>query len=303
MSLTDLNLWLYALDPIHVGTGTTHLSHVDLEIVRDPQDRLPKIPGTTLAGNARSGSAMAWKLKAEGNPFCAGMGPKDHPHCGACPVCYSYGTAREGSEKKGALSFHDALLVLFPLYSYTHGPLWITSSSRLQLLNRWVHRQKHADGAEAEVYTAIENSNAIALGRRIADSVGGLTIETDGVDFAPLSQILESKRIAVVSDTLFSKLVNENLEVRTSVAIDPMTGTAAPGALYRYEALPRASLLLASVVIDDARWMADENGGEEWPTPRKVLEKGLGPLRLTGLGRMGSRGFGRMESELEEMAS
>jgi CRISPR-associated protein Cmr4 len=39
-------------------------------------------------------------------------------------------------------------------------------------------------------------------------------------------------RAYLVSDKLFSHVVNDNLEVRTSVAISPATGAAEEGALY-----------------------------------------------------------------------
>jgi hypothetical protein len=48
-----------ALDPIHVGTGGARLGRVDLTIVRDPVTRVPKIPGSSLAGVYRTYVAMA----------------------------------------------------------------------------------------------------------------------------------------------------------------------------------------------------------------------------------------------------
>ena len=59
-----------ALDPIHVGTGGSRLGRVDNTIVRDPVTRIPKIPGSSLAGVMRAYTAMA-----EGKyPNCAGLG-------------------------------------------------------------------------------------------------------------------------------------------------------------------------------------------------------------------------------------
>ena len=61
------------------------------------------------------------------------------------------------------------------------------------------------------------------------------------------------KRIVLVSDKVFSQVVNSNLEVRTSVSIDPETGAAKKGALFTYEAIPRAAFLWTDVVVDDYR--------------------------------------------------
>jgi CRISPR-associated protein Cmr4 len=47
--------------------------------------------------------------------------------------------------------------------------------------------------------------------------------------------------------------VNSNLEVRTSVAINPETGAAEDKALFTYEAIPRAAFLWMDTVIDDYR--------------------------------------------------
>ena len=60
-------------------------------------------------------------------------------------------------------------------------------------------------------------------------------------------------RIVLVSDKLFPQIVNSNLEVRTSVAINPATGAAEEGALFTYEALPRTTFLWFDVVVDDFR--------------------------------------------------
>ena len=62
-----------------------------------------------------------------------------------------------------------------------------------------------------------------------------------------------SKKIVLVHDALFSQIVNSNLEVRTSVAIDPERGAAEDKALFTYEALPRATFLTVDIVLDDYR--------------------------------------------------
>lgn len=60
-------------------------------------------------------------------------------------------------------------------------------------------------------------------------------------------------RIVLVPDNLFSQILNSNLEVRTSVSINPETGAAEEGALFTYEAIPRSSFLWFDVVVDDFR--------------------------------------------------
>jgi CRISPR-associated protein Cmr4 len=50
-----------ALDPVHVGAGGGRIGRVDLTIVRDPVTRVPKIPGSSLAGVYRTYVAMHYE--------------------------------------------------------------------------------------------------------------------------------------------------------------------------------------------------------------------------------------------------
>nr|WP_322494586.1 RAMP superfamily CRISPR-associated protein [Chloroflexus sp.] len=110
------------------------------------------------------------------------------------------------------------------------------------------------------------------------------------------------EKIVLVHDALFSQIVNSNLEVRTSVAIDPERGAAEDKALFTYEALPRATFLTADVVLDDYRGGFKEvepkqgelSPGGAWSDPLDVVKAGLRMIEWLGVGGMGTRGFGRM---------
>jgi CRISPR-associated protein Cmr4 len=103
----------------------------------------------------------------------------------------------------------------------------------------------------------------------------------------------------LVSDKLFSQIVNSNLEVRTSVSIDPRTGAAAEGALFTYEALPRATWLWLDVVEDDYRngFPASDPKAQQFQhkRPLDVVRAGLELAEYLGIGGMGTRGFGRVK--------
>ena len=104
---------------------------------------------------------------------------------------------------------------------------------------------------------------------------------------------------------MFSQIVNSNLEVRTSVSIDPTTGAAKEGALFTYEALPRAALLWCDVVEDDYRtgnmpWPVSQTHaskalGGTWNRSLDVVKAGLELAEHLGIGGMGTRGFGRIK--------
>jgi CRISPR-associated protein Cmr4 len=111
------------------------------------------------------------------------------------------------------------------------------------------------------------------------------------------------ERIVIVTARMFEQVVNSNLEVRTSVSIDPETGAAEDKALFTYEAIPRGTWLWCDVIEDDYRpdfpiTSQKHNGGGPlgvtWSRPLDVVSSGLRLMEYMGVGGMGTRGFGRL---------
>jgi CRISPR-associated protein Cmr4 len=128
-------------------------------------------------------------------------------------------------------------------------------------------------------------------------------------DWPPLSKIAQKiealgipgyiiRRLGIVSDKLFTHIVNSNLEVRTSVAIDPATGAAEEGALFTYEALPRGTVLFWELTCRNPKHFKiaqDEVKAVASPEAVSgVLTDAHPYLEHLGIGGMGSRGMGRL---------
>jgi len=291
-----------ALDPIHVGAGGARLERVDLPIIREPGTNLPKIPGTSLSGPARTYTAMQTNRY-----FCAGRGGEGgENHCGsvdpACPVCVPYGFSKgSGNSMQGLAQFFDAQILLFPVASLA-GTVWVTSPMTLEGL-----------GLNSEFKAP--NDGFYPLGEQLKDkerlNFGWLMLtKDDGSGNLKTLQVPEEikQRAVLVSDKLFSKIVNSNLEVRTSVSIDPATGTAEEGALFTYEAIPRGTVLRFDVIYNSGKYFEvrgekpkTEDGGDvgtQWV--KAQVEKGLKLFETLGIGGMGTRGMGRLKvSNLE----
>ena len=173
---------------------------------------------------------------------CAGLGQPDGGggHCGKanCPVCTVFGFAKGAGSSggfAGLAAFSDMHVLLFPVASQL-GPQWITCPTAL--------RQSRT--AELPVLP-----NQQAVYRKVDQTGGSLnlgwlflpvetnwpqkdeTIQPDGI----IQKIKKlnvpdyiTNNLGIVSDKLFAYIVNSNLEVRTSVAIDPATGAAEEGA-------------------------------------------------------------------------
>ena len=275
-----------ALDPIHVGTGGMRLGRVDMSIVREPGTHLPKIPGTSLSGAARTYAAMQENGKF---PGCAGQGG----HCGDphCPICVTFGFVRgnEGSFQ-GLAQFSDARLLFFPVHSLA-GPVWVTCPEVLKDVG--VTEDEPPD-------EQVRVAQGVKQGGRL--NLGWLMLGVAGNDFAPQVPKVPQEILnhaVLVSDKMFGHIVNDNLEVRTSVSIDPQTGAAAEGALFTYEALPRASVLYFEVVVSDPKFYKignqtplQNNGGKQKVV--ETVEKGLTLFASLGVGGMNTRGMGRL---------
>lgn len=282
-----------AVDPIHVGTGGARLGRVDNTIVRDPVTRVPKIPGSSLAGVYRAYVAMQ-KGKY---PSCAGQGQTDaqsqRGHCGKpdCPVCMCFGFARGNAGGfAGLAGFSDAHIVLFPVPT-RQGPKWIASPSSL----------------ECEGASGIDDGTAyVATNCDRPLNLGWLLLSTDMIPEAVQGAIDELKNVpehirsnvVVVSDKLFGHLVNSNLEVRTSVSIDPATGAAEDGALFTYEAIPRGTVLAWDVTCrNPSHFKADGKDVSVVTSAVGVFQKiskAHDLLAQLGIGGMGTRGMGRL---------
>lgn len=255
------------LDPVHIGAGGYQLGRVDMTVVREPSTGIPKIPGTSLAGAIRAYAEMA---------------KEEAPSLPDIRIVFGDG----GSEgRQGMLRFYDADVVLFPILS-DQGTVWISTAERLK---NWLY-------PENEINTATNDDKVVIMKGQFnakAVNLGWLMLEVDltsrpvlpekaGLDFCT--------RLVLVSDKLFHHLVNDNLEVRTSVQIDDETGAAKSGALFTYEAIPRGTLLGFEMAIDDRR----ANGIQDQAV-RELLRKAFGGLKVLGIGGMGTRGFGRIE--------
>lgn len=284
-----------SLDPVHIGAGGYRLGRVDNTIVREPATDVPKIPGTSLAGAIREYATIYLQEKDE---ECKNQNDDQAKSKCAEEKAKKY----FGDEKRqGMLRFYDAQILFFPVSSIK-GTVWITTKD---LIKYWLGDIKNSDGKQIKIPRDIEDEAYII--RWVNDkkhkkpekpdklNLGWLLLEVgsqsngDNSETITLpSELKDSvKRIVVVSDKLFSHIVNDNLEVRTSVRIDSATGTAAEGALFTYEAIPRGTVFGFEIIEDKRRDKKKEVD--------EMIKSAFTYLKLLGVGGMGTRGFGRLQ--------
>lgn len=297
---------LITTDPVHIGTGGYRLGRVDNSIVREPGTKVPKIPGTSLHGAARSYAAQLYET-----PEAAGQSQDKKPD--ENPVCYTFGYLKKeksGDEEKttaysGVVNLFDAHVLLFPVHSMD-GPVWITTLARLREAG-FTTSDSPEDWPTGAALLNWARQDALNLGWLMVSISGQVNVSAPAKWQGAARWQEAQKKIVIVQDSLFSQVVNSNLEVRTSVAIDPERGAAEDKALFTYEALPRTTFLTAELVLDDYRdgesarpfpksTTAKNNHlpGSAWSGPLDVAKAGLRMIEWLGVGGMGTRGFGRI---------
>lgn len=301
---------LMTTDPVHVGTGGYRLGRVDNSIVREPGTRIPKIPGTSLHGAARSYAAQLYET-----PEAAGQNQDKVDKPDENPVCYTFGYIKKtssGDEVKaysGVVNVFDAHVLLFPVHSMA-GPVWVSTLARLREAGFTVKKDNQELTEEPATGAALltqERKHALNLAWLMIEVAGQITVEAPNKWQNEERWETVASRIVLVNEALFSHVVNSNLEVRTSVAIDPERGAAEERALFTYEAIPRATFLTVEVVLDDYRDGANNRPfpkdktdkgntlpGGNWNDPLDVVKAGLRMIQWLGVGGMGTRGFGRL---------
>jgi CRISPR-associated protein Cmr4 len=186
------------------------------------------------------------------------------------------------------------------------GPVWVSTA---EILREAGFKLSSTADSGCTASTTMNWDRPLNLGWLMIEKPGKAAVEPPtGISNRNEWNAL-ANRIVIVSDRLFTQVVNSNLEVRTSVSIDPKTGAAEEGALFTYEAIPRAALLWMDLVIDDYRSefnsitrqydrvKGDNQGvelGASWNTVADVISAGLDLAEHLGIGGMGTRGFGRI---------
>ena len=302
--------WAIALDPIHIGTGGYRIGRVDNTIVREPATDIPKIPGTTIEGTCRSYAYL--KARDDGglneenyadgtHPLACAKGKKtkvgedDKLPCGKCEICVTFGYTSDSKSLQAMALFSDARILLFPVATMI-GPVWVTCPMVL----RDAGINNHPTPSENKFITSLSPpENYLNFGwlllekdekdnssKSIETSLWGLPNE--------LQTVLQ--RVVIVPDELLSTIVNSNLEVRTSVAIDPERGAAEERALFTYEAIPRGTVFWFDVIYQNPlHFPVLNNLSMCLENIVSTAENGLRLFKFLGVGGMGSRGFGRIE--------
>jgi len=233
---------IYAETQLHAGRGA-ELGVVDLPIQRERTTGFPIIQGIKGALRAfvrNNNKDKNLELTLFGSEPSSGENESTTP---------------------GSVAFSEAKILLFPVRNNEKLFVWVTCPlvlSRFLNIAKDEEAQKAVEGLDLDKDEAIalfESSNneiwleEIAVSKKEADIEQLKKLFEKISKRAPITQLKErlEENIVIVSDELFSKIVETMTEVVPRVRIDEEKGTVKEGGLWYEEYLPQDTVMYFSV--------------------------------------------------------
>lgn len=258
----------YTLTPLHMGAGSS-VSYVDLPIQRERHTSFPMMAASGIKGVFRSFAERKWNDKEKVNLI---FGPED-----------------SGSEYSSCIAFTDARILLYPVRSVKNIFAWITCPL---VLRRFKEDLKSA-GIKCDkiIIPELSDDQKIVVPsstKLTIDNVKSVGLEefvfeiqketeeskndklTEGIinyiqNHLPNVETKASlhERFAIVSDNVFTDLVNYAVEVRTRIKIDQTTGTAQSGALFTVEMVPSEAIFYSLLFATEPTQKKQDSSTQE----------------------------------------
>ena len=221
---------------------------------------------------------------------------KKSGHCGHCIVCKTFGFSKSDKSFQGLAHFSDLNILFFPVAT-RKGVRWITSKQILEdagLNNNVEKKEKVLIVNESKENKNTEHLNLGWMNLKVKKEE--IEINLDENKHPKLDKIV------IVPDNLIAQIINSNLEVRTSVSIDPYTGAAKKGALFTSEAIPRSTYFYGEINIFDRPNIEKQKENNILKTKmiKSALEDSSKYYKSMGIGGMTTRGFGRIDMKFEK---
>lgn len=254
----------YCETPLHMGSGQS-ISYVDLPIQREKHTNFPTIWSSSIKGVVREKALRSGWNKEK--------------------LTYIFGSEAEESSDNlvaSCISFTDAKILFYPVRSAKGIFAWITCPF---VLKRFVQEVKSVGSVSISFEAINKLSKSISLIEQngfdnnvvlfdsnayIKNASGKVMLEefefsaeekSDDINqiinlfksILPENELTKEieKRLAIVSDDIFSALVNYAVEVRTRIRINQLTGTVEEKALFTEELLPSETIFYGFIFTTD----------------------------------------------------
>ena len=266
MDFIRKNKFLFTMTPLYIGDGELGIGHVDNMFIRTKHSKEPYIPGTTLLGNYShfvgqynftEQLGQNWKNKIFGSG-------SDDNNC---------------KEKKKALRINSAFIVWIPCVTI-HGIKLVTTVQRFHKIIPEIDLPDFKDdellthtnnlAEEGEYYWLNLKNLRITANRKKCEEYDKQSKKIKLPKDFPEIDKLEQK-LVFVSKSVFNYIINKNMEIRTSVSIDKITGAGKTGALFTYELIPRWTLFSFEIMLSQVLLMEKEQRKKNSSTNKKLI--------------------------------
>ncbi len=252
-------VFLYAVSPVHMGTGTA-TGIIDNPIQRERHTNHPCFAGSGIKGAVRHGfEALGGESSLIDALFGPGSGSADL-HAGAVsfgdaqivafPVrslrCgYVYATCPQALSRAKRLLGHMGIPVDWTIPRVAEGECVVRNKALLQ--DREQEGRLHLEAFEYTCASGIDSEAVERLAADLADKA--MSPEADYEFFRDKIR----SDLVVLSDTDFGYFVEHATVVEPHVRIDDETGSAEDGGLFYTENLPPESILIAPLLVSKTR--------------------------------------------------
>ncbi len=258
--------FIHALSPLHAGTGQG-VGVIDLPIAREKATNIPYLPGSSVKGTVRD----EFNGDANQNQI---FGPED-------------------ASFAGAIQFTDQTLLCLPVRSLAGTFAYVTSPYILKRLKRdanllfpipVIPGDKKCVVA-SDILKVIPTESEICL--EDLDLQANTDKDTDWANDLkskiftdPTWQSHFADRFCIVSDNVFSFLLNTATEVTARIKLQDDTKTTQQGALWYEESLPTESILFG-LVLAFPNEKTKKSDGTKF-TPTEILDEVEKKLKKNG---------------------
>ena len=254
--MTSLLLFAKTVTLLHVGSGRSADTDIDLPIARERLTNWPVVPGTGVKGALR-GRRLDEMVRDDGDYRAVENDPR---------FIEMFGRASGGDEgsQAGSLDLTDLRMVAMGVRSFYGGFAYVVCPMSLARL------QELADALaiKGSFHTSLRPENdENALVPKFGGVESGKRVFLEDVDLtaqeADLSSVVNTlagplgrdsddlaRRLVLVSDTVFTSLTETGTEVQTKVRLDPDTKSARDNMLRTEESVPPESLFAGGIVFE-----------------------------------------------------
>lgn len=222
---------IFSRTPVSVGAGSS-VGAIDLPVMRERHTRIPIIPGSSVKGVLRD----LWNKNENEQKNIFGD---------------------EKAKSAGKIMIGEARVLAFPVRSARGMFTWVTSPLALERFSRDSGITLDIPSlADMECIASPElcNDNKAVFEEYCFERKAGLPADlVEAFKVLSADTVWQSvdKRLAVISDEMFSYFVENTCEVPARICIDDTTGIVKKGALFYQEQVPSETMFYNVLAAND----------------------------------------------------